>query len=54
MKFRFIHYEIDKESILLEYTETEKNVGDMLAKSMMGIKLKTFRKIIVGNWFLTW
>ena len=49
IKFQFIHDEINKESILLEYIETEKNVADVFTNPMTGIKLNTFRKIIVGN-----
>ena len=48
----FILDEINKESILLEYIETEKNVADMFTKPMIGIKLNAFGKIIVSNWFL--
>ena len=40
---------MNKGSILLKYTETEKNVADMFTKPMTGIKLNTFRKIIVGD-----
>ena len=53
MKFHFICDEINKESILLEYIETKKNVDDVLTKPITGIKFNTFRNIIVGNWFLT-
>ena len=53
IKLQFIHDEINKGSILLEYIETEKNVADMFTKPMTGIKLNIFRKFIVGNWFLT-
>ena len=35
--------------IFLEYIETEKNVADTFTKPMIGIKLNTFKKIIVGN-----
>ena len=45
--------EINKESILLEYIETEKNVGNESTKPMRGLKLSIFRKIVVGNWVLT-
>ena len=34
IKFQFIHDEINKGSILLEYIETEKNVSDMFTKPM--------------------
>ena len=53
IKFQFIHDEINKRSILLEYIETKKNVADMFMKPMAGIELNTFRKIIAGNWVLT-
>ena len=53
IKFQFIYDEINKELILLEYIETEKNVANIFPKPMTGIKLNVFRKIIVGNWFLT-
>ena len=53
IKFQFIRDEINKGPILLGYIETEKNVADVFTKSMTGMKLNTFRKIIVGNWFLT-
>ena len=43
----------NKESILLEYIEIEKNVVNMFTKPMTDIKLNTFRKISVGDWFLT-
>ena len=43
----------NKGLILLEFIETEKNVADVFTKPMTGIKLNNFRKIIVGNWFLT-
>ena len=49
IKFPFICDDINRGSILLEYIETEKNVADMFPKPMTGIKLNTFRKIIVGN-----
>ena len=49
IKFQFIHDKINKGSILLEYIETEKNVINVFTKPMTGIKLNTFRKIIVGN-----
>ena len=49
MKFQFISDEINKGSILLEFIEIEKNVADVFMKPMIGIKLNTFRKIIVGN-----
>ena len=49
IKFQFIRDEIDKGLILLEYIETEKKVTDVLTKQMTGIKLNTFRKIIVCN-----
>ena len=48
IKFQFICDEINKGSIPLEYTETEKNVADVFTKPMTGIK-NTFRKIIVDN-----
>ena len=53
IKFHFICDEINKGSILLEYIEAEKNVANMFTKPITEIKLNTFRKIIVGNWFLT-
>ena len=53
IKFQFICNEINKGLILLKYIETEKNVANMFTKPMTRIKLKTFRKIIAGNWFLT-
>ena len=43
---------MNKRSILLKYFETYKNVADLFTKPMAGIKLSTFRKIIVGNWVL--
>ena len=46
LKFQFICDEMNKGSILLE---TEKNVADVFTKPMTGIRLNTFRKIIVGN-----
>ena len=49
IKFQFIRDEINKESILFEYTETEENVADMFMKLMTEIKLNTLRKVIVGN-----
>ena len=49
IKFQFICDEINKESILLEYIEKEKNVADAFTKPKTGIKLNTFKKIIVGN-----
>ena len=49
IKFQFIRDEINKVSILLEYIETKKNVVDVFTKPTIGIKLNTFRKIIVGN-----
>ena len=45
--------EINNGSILLEYIETVKNVADVLTNPIKKMKLNTFRKIIVGNWFLT-
>ena len=51
MKFQFIHDEINKRFILLEYIE-EKNVADMFTKLMTGIRLNTFRKIVIDNWVL--
>ena len=53
IKFQFIHDEINQRSILLKYMETEKNVADVFTKPMIRIRLNTFRKVIVGNWFLT-
>ena len=47
IKFQFIRDEIIKGSIPLENIETEKNVDDVFMKPMTGIKLNTFRKIIV-------
>ena len=49
IKFQFIHDEINKGSILLEYIETEENVADIFMEPMTRIKLNTFRKVIVGN-----
>ena len=47
IKFQFVH-EVNKGSILLEYIEKGKNVADVFTKPMTGIKLNTFRKVIVG------
>ena len=49
IKFQFICDVINKGSILFEDIEREKNVADVFMKPMTGIKLNTFRKIIVGN-----
>ena len=49
IKFQFICDEINIGSIVLESIETEKNVADVFRKPMTGIKLNTFRKIIVAN-----
>ena len=53
IKFQFICDEINKRLILLEYIETEKNVADVSIKLMIGIKLNTFRKILVIHLILT-
>ena len=42
IKFQFIHDEINRGSLLLEYIETEKNVADIFMKPITGIKLNTY------------
>ena len=44
IKFQFIHDEMNKGSILLEYIETEKNVVDIFMKPMTRIKSNTLSK----------
>ena len=52
-KYIDIEFQFICGSILLEHIETEKTVDDVFMKPMTGIKLNTFRKIIVDNLFLT-